>query len=468
MPKGPALAQAQPKFGGPLTTRLTNLKLATGAKTLIASEKIVEMFLWNFLILDACGMWLPRIRVSLTRGAIPYDVREDPEMKDKPLPVQVKKTIKENIKGYNWVNFYEEASREFATGPGMLMVPAVMYLLAKRLSVGGDALKLNNNTLFSHGTAFTNHMASLPADHILNRANYTPQDQAAFLNAYRAQVKNHMVNNVFAGEGFFKFDVADHIRNYRAELTPADKKFLDELLPSGNIKTGKQYLEQLFDQWVNRFVQIGKPASAAIIKGNDDMRLAYAELHDILVNKFNEGYRLNDKLRRLRTGDSNVRLNLMQASEVNLLGESQNLHKFLGTKAVQGDLEKLSHFFGGIAKERFAGKNNLIAETVKDVWTKVRAHKGIQWAAGILSALYVTSLVFVVQRHNQYPGERLAHLEETRKSNPAHHDKNALEKKQEKIIQQAQVAASPSPFTLPQRQPVFAGNAGSNMGRVRP
>jgi hypothetical protein len=106
------------KFGGALLNGSVN-----------TFQNITEVFLWSFLAQDMIAMWLPRVWTSLQEGKVPYDPGQDPAVKNKPFREQVGAWLSGNWKGLNWVNFYEGTKREIATGPGLLAVPAVAYML---------------------------------------------------------------------------------------------------------------------------------------------------------------------------------------------------------------------------------------------------------------------------------------------------------------------------------------------------
>lgn len=95
-------------------------------------EKISEVFLWGFLASDMVSMWVPRITTSLATGAIPYDPRQDPEAQNLPFPQQIGRYARKNVQGLNWINLWEETKRELASGPGTLMVGALLFLAARR------------------------------------------------------------------------------------------------------------------------------------------------------------------------------------------------------------------------------------------------------------------------------------------------------------------------------------------------
>jgi hypothetical protein len=127
---------AQPvRFGGgPVHNMMSNGWQGFVNLSLPTFEKITEVFIWGFLAQDVVAMWLPRIFALLTEGREKYDPKEDPKAKDLPFAKQLTKWVDGNLKGLNWENFKEGTKREFATGPGLLIVPAVLFIGASKLA----------------------------------------------------------------------------------------------------------------------------------------------------------------------------------------------------------------------------------------------------------------------------------------------------------------------------------------------
>lgn len=445
----------QPKFGSAassLKASANNFSLATSARALTMSEKIVETFLWGFVGLDVFGMWVPRIKVSLTRGAIPYDVRQDPEMKDKPLPEQVWKSTRENLKGLNWTNLYEEAGREFATGPGMLVVPTLVYLGVNR-AMGGQAIRLTTKNLTEHGSAFSKHLRPTAQSDILNQSQFASvNERHAFLKSYRHQVKNYLVD-IFKDDEFYKFNTTAALKEYRASLPVNKQKKLNALLPLDKVGNGKQYLDQWFHLWTERHVHQGQASGKVTRWGREEMAPAYQELHDILVDKFNEHHALAKTLDQLHQGKLTGSTGIMKSSDVTILGQKNSLSGFIGSGSTQGELEKLGGYFSSIAGERLAGKSGHIADMAVGVMQKAGGLKVIQYAAALLSAAYVATLVKFTQKHDAYPGERLAHLEK-KDDKATHREKHDLKEHQ----QISRLAYTPPVFRAEQASPFKLSN----------
>jgi len=123
-------------------------------------QKISEIFIWGFLAQDVVAMWLPRIYALLTEGRKKYDPQNDPKVRNKPFAIQFKKYYVENLKGLNWANFSEGTKREFATGPGLLIVPAVLYAVASRMM--NSSIKLSFKAAKGIGKGLAEHTTHKP------------------------------------------------------------------------------------------------------------------------------------------------------------------------------------------------------------------------------------------------------------------------------------------------------------------
>lgn len=124
-------------------------------------QKINEVFIWGFLAQDVVGMWLPRVGTSLKVGREPYDPSEDPEAKNLPFDQQVKKWIIGNVKGLNWVNFSEGTKRESATGPGLLAMPALLFMMNRYMGNPSQELSFASMTRLRKG--FREHLKAQEA-----------------------------------------------------------------------------------------------------------------------------------------------------------------------------------------------------------------------------------------------------------------------------------------------------------------
>ncbi|MFM7468803.1 MAG: hypothetical protein ACKO37_04830 [Vampirovibrionales bacterium] len=105
----------------------------------------------TIIALDVLGIWMPRIGVSLVRGALPYDPQKDPDLKTMS-PWDAWRTGKwRQLKALNWPNLAEETNREFASGPGFYSICILSYLAASKfLFKAGELTGLPNARMAHH------------------------------------------------------------------------------------------------------------------------------------------------------------------------------------------------------------------------------------------------------------------------------------------------------------------------------
>lgn len=126
---------------GTLARGITQLSMTH--YTVPALNWIKSGLIQTIIALDVFGIWIPRISVSLTRDAMPYNPLKDPDLKDRP-PAQAWAVAQwRKLKALNWPNFLEETNREFASGPGLYTMCVLGYLAAQRhLFKAGDVVGL--------------------------------------------------------------------------------------------------------------------------------------------------------------------------------------------------------------------------------------------------------------------------------------------------------------------------------------
>jgi hypothetical protein len=124
--------------------------VASGISQLSMTRYTVPALSWiksgliqTIIALDVFGIWIPRISVSLTRDAMPYNPLKDPDLKDRPMAQAWGLAQWRKLKALNWPNFMEETNREFASGPGLYTMCVLGYLAAQRhLFKAGDVVGL--------------------------------------------------------------------------------------------------------------------------------------------------------------------------------------------------------------------------------------------------------------------------------------------------------------------------------------
>lgn len=123
-------------------------------------QKYTEIFIVAFLLNDIIAIWLPRIFTSLFTGRKSYDPDKDPQAARLPFAEKLKKYVTENIRGLNWKNSSEDAIRELTTGMGVLIIPALGYAIASRMT-GKDAIQVAYGPFKSLSGGFIAHLKGL-------------------------------------------------------------------------------------------------------------------------------------------------------------------------------------------------------------------------------------------------------------------------------------------------------------------
>jgi hypothetical protein len=123
---------------------------------------VASSFMASIITLDVGSLWIPRIGVSLARGAKPYDPQKDTDLQSRPLSQRVLLSKWRQLKALNWPNFSEESQREFATGPGVLFVPTASYFLLRRKLPAGDATFMPYETLKAYKHTYHHFLAQRP------------------------------------------------------------------------------------------------------------------------------------------------------------------------------------------------------------------------------------------------------------------------------------------------------------------
>ncbi len=347
-------------------------------------QKINEVFIWGFMAQDVVGMWLPRVGTSLKVGREPYDPSEDPEAKNLPFSQQVKKWIIGNVRGLNWVNFSEGTKRESATGPGLLAVPALMFL-ANRY-VGDPAQELSYTSLKNLGAGFKAHLA-------------TKEKQGQPIRT----------------EAAFRREVQDYIRSM----------FVDPDLKG--VTLGKSNLDDWCQQWAK--TQFEETATSAWdrVKGNFK-KSASAKTLDDMADALQDGVRSFNRSERVLAyakpkGESKLAQFMKDSAPLHhadhawvsyrphLVGEEAG--KYIAqvpVSRVTEDLKRFGWYARTVWKNHEAKKagytvlSEAVEQTMKDLVGK-KFLLGL--GTTVISALYLMKLAFWAQNHGTYQAVRL-------------------------------------------------------------
>jgi len=201
-------------FGGGV---FANTRQSMVNKTLPMFEKMNSVFIWAFLFQDVVALWFTRFYALLTEGRKKYNPKHDPEVKNKSLAQQVWRYNKENFKGLNWQNLWEGVKREFATGPGLLIMPALTFLVTSWAL--NDAIKMPFRAVKGVGKGLSGHLSG----------KYETQE------AYKAQVADY-IKSIFQDPKL--------IKEKEGELKDWSKKWVDNLY-QGNRADQREGAEKL-------------------------------------------------------------------------------------------------------------------------------------------------------------------------------------------------------------------------------
>lgn len=424
-PEG-ASAPAAPRFGN----AAVGLKLAAADHSAAIFKSIVEIFLWAFLAQDILAMCLTRMVVSLQRGRIPYDPNTDPRAKDLPMGQQVRLWVQKNVQGLNWPNFAEESSRELATGPGVLAIPAIMFAIARR-TFGKGAVELGYAPLTQMGHGFMDQLAKLPEGHILNESltadqlkvriaesglseeKFLARHQQQLRQAYQGEFKKFLAG-LFDDQAMLYTDKAG--KSARA-LDTATRKLVDGLraefakqFGQAAPETPKTFME-LIDQFAERYTATAFDAANNRVAQRRQTQILHAlgeELEQAIVKGYNQSARLAGSPEKLY-GSLNTLVRLPQVSQ------GKVTHVATTAKPIAGLMEELNRFKDvalQIGEEKIAGAGSRgylekTAEVGKKVVNRLVGKKMLLSAGSILlTGTYLIFLARFVQRHNTYPGER--------------------------------------------------------------
>lgn len=169
-----------------LTARLPRLSGFTDClldATIPSLQWIKSGLIQTIIALDVLGIWIPRIGVSLMRGAVPYNADKDPELKTMP-PWQAWRTGKwRQLKALNWPNLAEETNREFASGPGFYSICILSYLMASKfLFKAGELTGLSNKRMAHHLLALHNDRAGHAS--LLHTLRHTPDNAGKHVKGF--------------------------------------------------------------------------------------------------------------------------------------------------------------------------------------------------------------------------------------------------------------------------------------------
>ncbi len=399
----------------------------------------MEVFLWAFLMQDAVAMWVPRIWVSLERGSKKYDPTLDPAMRGQPLSQQIKSWVVNNIKGLNWVNFNEETKREFATGPGVLMIPTVAFALARR-AFGKNSVELGHGPLTALKDGFVEH---LKKQNLL--AEGPVQDAAAFRQQYQNGLKTYIAS-LFDDEVMKKQPVSEalakkhHVQTYGQYIDDWADRYTQAVFAEYDQSLARQ--KQNVGQRLNRQWQglktmardVGKAIQNqpnTLYKKHDGLmrrmwtvltdapeskldQLA-AELDTVLVKGYNRNHRiLAEEIETLaKQGLSPERIKALKAplhktDQIWTRIDPTKPARLKSLGSLTDELLRWKDYAMTVYQQKGKGFANKLPDLAEKVYQKLVVRKGLLSVGATLAAgLYLIRLAFWAQSHDTYVANRL-------------------------------------------------------------
>lgn len=388
------------KFGGGMGQSLLNGSVGT-------FQKITEVFLWGFLAQDALAMWLPRVWTSLQEGKETYDPNEDPQVKNKPFGDQVKAWLTGNWKGLNWVNFFEGTKREFATGPGLLAVPATAFMLNRALA--NPATELSTSSINGFGEGLQHHLVK------------------------------EKYKNLFTGEKG-KESLKNAVKDYVEEAFVDIKRMVEDVSQTPEARVKARELQKIIKVWANAEVdesvkhaslpgpkRLVENVKQAFGQGSPDKNLpALRKSVEEKLWDFNREYRINKyDFKKLGVIVDTNPLNNTGKTWVSY--QPEKIEKILADKVTTADIENAKK---AVRQTEFANVKNDVARIggyVNKIWNNHADKEGSKiaeatertvkeltrnkWLFGggvtLLTAAYLVKLAFWAQNHGTYQATRL-------------------------------------------------------------
>jgi hypothetical protein len=382
-------------------------------------EKITEVFLAGFLAQDVIAMWFPRVGTSLKTGREKYDPTNDPQMRNRPFHEQAYKWATENWKGLNWVNFNEETKREFATGPGLLALPAFIFLGNRYL--GNSARELSYPSLKGLGQGFSEHLHDfINPKEGLPKAPLTKEE-------YWGRVVPDYIERLFVDPELktaHGADIRQWSRDWAKELeAQADTGWLERLKGSTKRFFGKsdstdiEKLAQVLNEGVRTFNRSGDARMLAYPATEEAFKQAV--IRDVAPLHHAEHTWISYRPQAFQT--AMAELSKAPASEA-LQTEARGLCQQTSISHLTGDLNR----FGGLVKavwqsyEKNEGKK-AISEVAEHTLKSLAGSKlflGLGTTA--LTGAYLMKLAFWAQNHKSYQAVRLLRYDGPHKGHQAH------------------------------------------------
>lgn len=423
-----------PQFSGGLGSvamRAGNQALQGATEKLIPIfQKITEVFVWAFLAQDAIAMWLPRVGTSLTTGRIKYETAGDKDVQNLPFKEQAKIWLRKNIKGLNWVNFNEETKREFATGPGVLTIPAIIFAVSRRM-FGKSATELSYHSLKEMTHGFQEHLGKSGLAHEVGEIG---------ADKYQAEVRKYIAG-MFQDPDYARHLLPDHLR-------------------TDAVQNYRQYI----DDWAGRYVDAVFNASGS--REKNKLLGQLAEQFEEVLTGFNRNYRLKPYQYTRNNFTEAVERPLHRSGYIHVAFDdaSKAAHEPIGH--VLKNIRRWSDLAESVWAERGVGQK--LAEVAENVFKKIAAKKFlIAVGTTALAGAYLIKLAFWAQNHDSYNATRL--LKDTGAAPGAHGAGASAARQQQPPQSASNYGALPlvqAPLSRPQGFQTFQGYGARKGGQA--
>ncbi len=386
------------KFGGAILNGSVN-----------TFQNITEVFLWGFLAQDMIAMWMPRVWTSLQEGKVSYDPSQDPAVKNKPFREQVGAWLSGNWKGLNWVNFYEGTKREIATGPGLLAVPAVAYML-NRVTLN-PAVELPAESIKGLGEGLQARLGKKT----FNKKSDLIDEAKRYLREGFADIEQVANNGLI---NLIKGSEVDAKTSNKAKARAQEIRGLIETWVNAEVDESVDFAkENGFKRMSNGFKRLGKE------KASSEAENAFKALKDKLW-EFNREYRINayaqlDKVIQDEAPLNNTGKAWFTYRPDTLKAEFVKQRNFAD---IRNDVSRVGGFVNKLWANLEKEGQTAVGDVAGKTWKQLMSKK---WLMGVgvtsLTAAYLVKLAFWAQNHGTYQATRLLKEEAAARKN---HDNN--------------------------------------------
>jgi hypothetical protein len=387
------------RFGGGIKQSLLNGSVNT-------FQNITEVFLYGFLAQDMLAMWLPRVWSSLQVGKHSYDPNQDPKMKDKPFGAHMKAWLTANWKGLNWVNFFEETKREVATGPGLLAVPALAFVLNRAMA--NPAIELSASSIETLGEGLKTHLK----EHCKDKT-YTSGQKKEFIQDAKAYLKRLFADTDFAKQN--EQSISDWIES------EVESSF-EHVKKQGVQRLGSKVKKAFSPEKESEALSLNrKKLDTAIWEFNKSHRINKYDLGNGVIEDTNP---LNNRGKTWVSHQPDaLKLKVAKAghqeTQKEAIAESKNLVKQVQFAEVQNDVSRIGGYLNKIWDNfEKAGHVNIGDATEKTMKELTRNKWLFGGGVTLLTAAYLVRLAFWSQNHDSYQATRLLVQDASKKNHP--------------------------------------------------